>query len=265
LAYKPAKWKQFLSPGDNVFMFDASGETAYGILLKLRLLDSLKVPVKNALIILCTDASFDSFKNQTSHLFTKHYALTGIPSYKFHEIFLKAYLDPNFLLRYYYYKLTGHKKSWMKGYIEERSISFDTITNEIKLLDYEEKLAANESLFYKEREKMFYPRGDEHEAEPKVKKQYLEIAKEIAEILKRNKTDFHVVLGPIYDQKRWNRNDVGLLKSIFINRIYDFSGKNSFTADYRNYYETSHYRPFVGDSILEMMYRQKQDTSTVQK
>ncbi len=34
---------------------------------------------------------------------------------------------------------------------------------------------------------------------------------------------------------------------------YDFSGLNAITTDNYNYYETSHYRPFVGDMMLKVM------------
>ena len=39
-----------------------------------------------------------------------------------------------------------------------------------------------------------------------------------------------------------------------ITNYYDFSGKNKITTDNYNYYETSHYRPMVGDMIIARIF-----------
>lgn len=38
---------------------------------------------------------------------------------------------------------------------------------------------------------------------------------------------------------------------------YDFSGLNEITMNNYNYYEASHYRPLVGDKMIEVMFREK--------
>ena len=52
-----------------------------------------------------------------------------------------------------------------------------------------------------------------------------------------------------------NNKDLAILKSIFDKNIYDFSGRNSFTESIYNYYESNHFRPIVGDSILKIIYQ----------
>jgi hypothetical protein len=39
--------------------------------------------------------------------------------------------------------------------------------------------------------------------------------------------------------------------------VYNFSGKNEFTTDLSNYYESSHYRPLLADKILKEIYQTK--------
>jgi hypothetical protein len=39
-----------------------------------------------------------------------------------------------------------------------------------------------------------------------------------------------------------------------ITDFWDFSGINSVTTNNYNYYESSHYRPFVGDMLLKVMF-----------
>ncbi|MEG2479981.1 MAG: hypothetical protein RSA50_06885, partial [Mucinivorans sp.] len=41
------------------------------------------------------------------------------------------------------------------------------------------------------------------------------------------------------------------------NNVFDFSGINSFTKDYHNYYEDSHYRPHVAKAIIDTIYSTK--------
>jgi hypothetical protein len=46
-----------------------------------------------------------------------------------------------------------------------------------------------------------------------------------------------------------------LLQTIFgANTIYDYSGINNYTNKVENYYETSHYRPHVGEAIMSEIY-----------
>ena len=39
--------------------------------------------------------------------------------------------------------------------------------------------------------------------------------------------------------------------------VYDFSGINEFTEDYHNYYEAGHYRPLLGNKLLERIYKRQ--------
>lgn len=56
-----------------------------------------------------------------------------------------------------------------------------------------------------------------------------------------------------------NKKDLAELQSIFgIRKVYDFSGINEITNDYRNYYEDSHYIPHVADTYLEIIYNENE-------
>jgi hypothetical protein len=46
-----------------------------------------------------------------------------------------------------------------------------------------------------------------------------------------------------------------ILKGLFGENLYDFSGKNAFTEDKYNFYESSHYRKKVGDGIMAIIYK----------
>lgn len=89
---------------------------------------------------------------------------------------------------------------------------------------------------------------------------------EIAAI--KNLADEHdiellVFINPIY-YKTYEANDAGALESFKrrlaeITNYYDFSGRNEITMDSYYYYETSHYRPLVGDMMIDRMFHQSAD------
>lgn len=256
LGFKTNSWSKFLPQDAKPFMFDASGESIYGIYTKIKYLNSKNVAIKNALIVLCRDASFNYSENPEGHLYIKHVATSGESNLVFQFEFFKAYLNPNFLLYFFCYKILGSYKSFMTGYIENRKIIYDTITNEISIPEQEKEIIQYPIKYYIKRKDLFYERkGEKIDSIQRITEKYIFMLKEISRILKKNNTNYKVVLSPLYDQIKFNPLDLSLLKKEFGNNLYDFTGMNSFTNNETNYYETSHFRPNVGDSIFKLIYK----------
>ena len=77
----------------------------------------------------------------------------------------------------------------------------------------------------------------------------------ISNILKRNNTNFQLVISPLYHQEKLNPVDFSILQHTFgTAHVHDFSGLNEFTIPVGNYYEENHYRPIVGRKILRVIY-----------
>ncbi len=58
--------------------------------------------------------------------------------------------------------------------------------------------------------------------------------------------------------KNYLPDDREILQGIFgKENVYDFSGINEFTEDYHNYYEAGHYRPLLGNKLLERIYKRQ--------
>jgi hypothetical protein len=256
LAFKPNSWKKYLAPNCKPFMFDASGESLYGIYTKLKYLDSIHININNALIIICRDASFNHAANNNGALYIKHPATSGESSLAFQLTFLKAYLDPKFLFNFYSFKILGTYKPFMAGYIDHRKITFDTVTNELNILDQESEIINNPIGYYNKRKELFYERkGEKIDSIQRITKKHLVMLNAMKTILVKNKTNYKVVISPLYDQIKMNPHDLAILKQIFGDNVYDFSGKNAFTDNKMNYYEASHFRPNVGDSIFKIIYK----------
>jgi hypothetical protein len=71
-------------------------------------------------------------------------------------------------------------------------------------------------------------------------------------------TDYYIILYPEYDMKKYDFDDLNELKKIFgENKIYDYTGKNNFTKNLKNYVDNIHARSRVGNEILKDIYINK--------
>ena len=75
-----------------------------------------------------------------------------------------------------------------------------------------------------------------------------------------NKTNYRIIISPLYNQIKLNNQDLDYLKQLFgKDNVFDFSGINKFTKDYNNYYESSHYRPHIAREIMQLIYHDEQN------
>jgi hypothetical protein len=92
--------------------------------------------------------------------------------------------------------------------------------------------------------------------EETIKKDYLKDLQMVAEAFKKNKTNYKIIIAPLYDQRAFNLSDKAILEKYFgKDNIYDYSGKNELTDYLGNYYEGSHFKPVVGKKIMEEIYQ----------
>jgi hypothetical protein len=256
IGFKPSDWEKYLQTNDIPFVFDASRESIYGIHAKFKLLDTLNIKIDNALIILCRDCTFSNTENDRGHLYIKHPAASGESYLKFHLEFFKAFLTPRFLFNFLSFKIIGEYKSFMNGYIENRQITNDAISNELRIIDQEKEIASNPDLYYLKRQNLFYDRENEKiDQHQQILSRQEFMLNEIKLLLQKNHSNYKVILSPLYEQIEFNPKDLVILKKIFGNNVYDFTGKNRLTDNKTNYFETNHFRPSVGDSIMSNVYK----------
>ncbi len=73
----------------------------------------------------------------------------------------------------------------------------------------------------------------------------------ISKILKKHHTNFYVVITPLYDQIRFSSRDMNILNQYFGNRVFDFSGINSFTNNPYNFPDRKHFLPVISKTMLD--------------
>jgi hypothetical protein len=247
LFYEVRDWQQFI--GDTpCFHFDASDESLYGIERKLAFLDQRGVALRHALLVMDSELLAQAQENP-GYLFRAPPQISGTSSISFQWAFLRTFLDANFIKSYLKFKLTGEGFS-------NTPFDYELTANELRLAEYETELARDPDAFYAARQNLFFGRTPEEEVSSSVigPKQERLLAS-IAAIFRRQKTDFHAVISPLYDQDKLNPADRAKLETAFgPGRVFDYSGVNDLTQSVTNYYETSHYRPHVARRILSEIY-----------
>ncbi len=264
--YQVSEWKKHLQGQSNCYHFDAYGESLYALYKKIKYIDSKDVKIKNALLIFDNELLAQD-KAGTDHLFAISPQLEHYRNFfSFHLEFLNAFLSPDFFRAYIDFKLTGKVKPYMyeSHSIDDRPIGYDMTTNETRF-DTNEYLIAKGNYYTKDILKGFgtLKRDTVQKYSPiAIEENQKIMLREIYDIFKKHKTDYRIVISPLWDQIKLNRQDLDYLIKLFgKENVFDFSGINKFTNNYTNYYERKHYRPIIANEIMTILYQNNNDTS----
>ena len=248
-------WQKHIS-FRSCFHYDGASETLFGIERKVNFLKQRNVEIKNALFVV--DASLLSeVNNSDGHVFRKHPAITGESWLSFQIVFLKDFFDVEFLKTYFGFLMhqdnkgsTAPNKMW--GTPEE----FVDSSNEQTLKIFEKLIAENKDSFYSHRQTMFPKRDGIYKESPAVlKAPQIKLLESIKDNLAKD-CNYKIVVSPLYDQVTLNPADLKVLDSVFgKDHVFDFSGINELTATQYNYYEYSHYRPFIAARVMDSIYK----------
>ncbi|APD05846.1 hypothetical protein UJ101_00294 [Flavobacteriaceae bacterium UJ101] len=253
MAVKTNSWEKFLPEDAIAFSYNTNGESIYGMYAKIKYLYDNDYPIKNALILLDTD---HTFKNPDLELF--HYDYSKYSWLNFQVKMFMGYSKKAWV-PYLSYVLLGVDKELMENYLtfendNKTSPKGNDISNErVK------KMISNDSIaYYKKLEdrKEFDLTHEREHLKIKITKEMEAMLREIKSIFDHKKTNYKIVINPLYNKNKFNDQDIKVLEDIFgKSSIYDFSGENDITTDLRNYYESSHFKPSVGERMLKEVYK----------
>lgn len=258
--YEVSDWKKHLPQTANCFHFDASGESLDALTKKVAFIDRKGNDIQHILLVLDYSVLLQD-EARTDHIGIIHPALVNHANiFNFHSVFFFAFLNPKFMYAFLDYKISGKVKPYMKNdhLLDDRERTYDASINEMQF-DYFEKLIRENKFYTPERLTVFYQRDTttQHYSAVSINKNQMAMLTSIHDISKKHHTDVKVVISPLYDQVKLNEKDLAYLKNLFgAENVFDFSGINRFTNDYRNYYEDSHYRPHVTRELLNILYEQ---------
>ncbi|MCD6062504.1 MAG: hypothetical protein K0R82_415 [Flavipsychrobacter sp.] len=252
MSYDTRVWEQYISHG-KCFHFNGWNEGVYGVEKKLKFLSERKQPIRNVIIVLDNELLLRTENGEGIE--RKHPLVSGESRLMFQLHMLRSFFDVPFLREYLYFVFSGSlpKDAF---YIDDFYKTYDSVTNEIKTpLALQQYLETKADSYYVA--KPFYERDQEVKYHPRAvtKPEQIQMLESIRDILKKNNTNYKIVINPLYDQRKIDTNDLSLLCSLFNKKnVFDFSGQNDLTQTKFNYIDFSHYKPCVAAEIMDRIY-----------
>lgn len=255
MAFPTTLWQPFIENGSPIRL-NANSESLYAIYKKIKRLDQLNMPIENVLLLLDNEI-LQKISKSNSHNKILHSDVSAIGKVEFQKKFATAFFNPKFLIPYVDFKLFHTYRNYMEGIIMNKYDQRNQLTNDI-INPREAEIEKLKDQYWVKHKKELPFRADK--VNPHVqaifnKQKYM--LKEICSIFQKHNTNYQIIINPEWSQKKFNTEDLKLLKTIFEkNRVHDFSGKNQYTENKTYFYEQSHYRPLLGKIILQKIYRQ---------
>lgn len=160
------------------------------------------------------------------------------------------------------YKLFKTRRSYMKDFIGMNIGDLDPINNDW-LPNNEDKIIKDSVEYYSKSINKFYKRSKtEMESGTQINSDDSLKLQKINLIFRKQKTHAIIIIGPLYDQVRFNKKDLQILQSVFgTENIFDFSGINDITENMYSFSSDAiHYRGRTGNRILKSIYKLPQST-----
>jgi hypothetical protein len=259
LYFSPTIWKEHLNSSNEVFSFNASGEHITGIWSKINYINLHGRHIKNALLIFDVKDTFGKFINDNP-IFMKHYAIYPTNKISFHYKYFLNFINFRFLVPFIHYELTHKFYPYMDQTLIKEFYYSDPITNEYFNVGILNEIRQDSLSYYEKREKNFGTRtGKFLQADTQLQVEYINMLMDIKNIFNQNHTNFRIIICPAYNQISFNKIDLETIQSIFgIQNVFDFSGINEITEKKSNYYDEFHFKKFVGNNILDTVYKPRE-------
>jgi hypothetical protein len=254
IAYTCDAWGKYLSKGCLIFSYGNWNESIEGILKKIQLIDSKGNNIMNVIIVIDTDKTFLKSNSTINY---DHYLISGKNFGQFHLMCFSNWLrDYRLILASIDYKLFKTRRSYMRDFIGMKSDDVNPIDNDW-FPNSEDQILKDSVTYYSRKINKFYKRSKlELESRIQISSNDSVMMQKINSIFKKHKTNIKIIIGPLYDQIKFNKKDLQCLQAIFgRENIFDFSGINDITNNMYNYSDDAvHYRSRTGSRILERIY-----------
>ncbi len=258
----PRTWQKYISTENQVYSFFASAEHLTGIWSKIKYIDHHNHHLNNVLLIFDIHATFGRFVNDNP-TFMKHYEVYPSSKLNFQYDYFIRFVNVRWLIPYLHYRLTNNYLPYMEDKIINIDYRFDPLTNEYyntEILN----ILKNDSLgYYQARTERFgEPTGKYAPLDPQIKPEYIDMLSEIKRIFMKHVTEYKILMSPASNQKAINPKDLLILHDIFgKENVFDFSGINEITEDISNFYDEYHFKKYVGDELMGIIYSEKSSDS----
>lgn len=253
-AFLTQSFKKHLPANAIPFHFDAFNDNISGFAGKLKYIKQHGNKIENVLMIVDENTFSEKFEISESLVHLKDPRWSGDNPLDYHMKFFKSFFKKQYFVSYFDLKIFKTYRPYMSDFFNYEYYYTD-IDNDFLFTGYVRLIQADSVKYYQGKE--FINR----ELNPPVRERFvqnhhLKYLRDIQEIFKKENTQYKVVICPTFDRKKYNPLDLQILKVYFgAKNVYDYSGKNEITNDIRNYYEGSHFKPIVGNQIMNEIYQ----------
>jgi len=264
MAFKSASWKKYLNSDDRVLRLFGNAERLSSVYAKIKALDKVHAPIKH--ILLVADKNLmDNTPLTPSALNLLPPGESNITNANFQKSFLQSFFIPTNMYAYLNYSICKTYHKYMKGVINPYGIVHDPVTLDA-VNPHDKEIALYHDRYWTIFKSRFPQRsGLNADFTPVIKQSQKDLLLRIKQLCDKNHTDIKIIMGPDYKQVKFNPKDIAILQQIFgKNNVYDFTGINTYTEDIHNYYEAAHFRPTVGDKLLQVVYGQSSRSNSAE-
>ena len=258
-AYKTNYWSEkILQEPEKCFHYDGQRMGIFRATRAIQYFNKQTIKINNILLIIDTDF-FNEISNPVEHTFIQHPDISKESYWLYYWTFIKASFDCKLIIYNAIHNITGKYYDFMGNRLS-RSNQFH-VSNNVSgdiWYSYDNDIKTDSTKYYDDLIKLgvFYNReiSDTFSVHQIHDQQYI-FLNDIKNIVIDNHASIKIVISPLYNQKRFNQIDKQILIDLFgKDCVFDFSGVNKFTSDLTNYYESSHYKPYVANKIMDIVY-----------
>ena len=257
LSYNIDNWAKHLNRDAKTFHFDAAGEGIWGVLKKMEYITAFGDKINHALIVLDQEALTVN-TNRSGHLYIENPEVSKESKKTYYSEFFKVSINPKFIFAYTDYALFKTHRDYMGFMIHRRKYqdSVNTINCDF-FWGYDKQIQEDSIKYYNMLidKNVFYDRAEKIKENVEITDIEIAQLKKIKTLLDYHNTDYKIVISPLYDQIPLDSHRLKILNNIFGKaHVFNFSGENKFTEPISNFYEASHYKPYIANEIMNIIY-----------
>jgi hypothetical protein len=236
--FKAAYWQKYLPKNASICHYDASMETVEGIVNKIKYINYKGDTVKNALIII-EEEMLHRNPMEENFLYVQHYDVKpGFNWLHFQSLFFNIYKNPDFI------KYSINPAANVKRMIANKFVTTD-IPNRIE--DINENYYAKfdyqidhqpDKFFTTKRmaKRIYFSMAQPYNS--MITGHLLDELNTLAILLKKNHTNYRIIIPPRYQRPQLNDYDLFILQQIFGQQhVYDFSHDEVLSNNLHYYYD----------------------------
>ena len=257
-AFKTHIWAGYIGCSEqSCFHYDGNGMGLYRTTNAVKYL-SKECEIKNLLLLMDTDF-FEETTNPPGPLYIQSPWLSNESPIPYYYKFITASLDPRFIGCNMFYTATGKYYDFMGDYIRKSKFCNESENGTGDLYYANDQEIMSDSIGYYAsliKRNVFYDRKKSQDTSSiLITEKHKLLLNQIASTIETQKISVKIIISPLYNQLKMNPADVQYLKKLFGEaNVSDFSGINQYTSDPLNYYESSHFKPYIATQLMHEVY-----------